>query len=75
MPKVQRLTASQPSRKGHAPYSAKANPENVLVQHNSAVVYNKLNAELAAKGVIFTDLHTAAREHEEARQAASDASR
>lgn len=42
-----------------------ADPENVLVQHNSAVVYSKLAAELAAKGVIFTDLHTAAREHEE----------
>ncbi|MBN3522953.1 Fe-S cluster assembly protein SufD [Paenibacillus apiarius] len=38
--------------------------DNVLVQHNSGVVYRRLNAELAAKGIIFTDLETAVREHE-----------
>lgn len=42
-----------------------AQVDNVLVQHNSGVVYRQLQAELAAKGVIFTDLETAAREHEE----------
>lgn len=36
---------------------------NVVVQRNSAVVYKQLSAELAAKGVIFTDLQTAVREH------------
>lgn len=36
---------------------------NLLVQHNNAIVYAKLSADLAAKGVIFTDLQTAAREH------------
>ncbi|WP_334073886.1 MULTISPECIES: Fe-S cluster assembly protein SufD [Paenibacillus] len=36
---------------------------NLLVQHNSSVVYTRLSADLAAKGVIFTDLETAVREH------------
>ncbi|MGZ9583263.1 Fe-S cluster assembly protein SufD [Paenibacillus marinisediminis] len=38
---------------------------NVLVQHNSGVSYKQLQQELKDKGVIFTDLETAAREHEE----------
>ncbi|AOZ93837.1 Fe-S cluster assembly protein SufD [Paenibacillus crassostreae] len=38
---------------------------NLIVQHNSGVVYTKLSSELAAQGVIFKDLHTAARENEE----------
>ncbi|QAY65078.1 Fe-S cluster assembly protein SufD [Paenibacillus protaetiae] len=37
--------------------------DNVLVQQNSGAVYSKLSAELSAKGVIFTDLETACREH------------
>ncbi|AZK48158.1 Fe-S cluster assembly protein SufD [Paenibacillus lentus] len=36
---------------------------NLIVQRNSAAVFTKLSADLAAKGVIFTDLETAAREH------------
>lgn len=36
---------------------------NLLIQHNSSVVYTELMQELADKGVIFTDLHTALREH------------
>lgn len=36
---------------------------NLLVQYNSSVVYTELMQELADKGVIFTDLHTALREH------------
>lgn len=36
---------------------------NLIVQRNSASVFTKLSADLAAKGVIFTDLETAAREH------------
>ena len=36
---------------------------NLLVQRNSGVVYAKLSAELAEKGVIFTDLETAAKDH------------
>lgn len=39
--------------------------ENMLVQRNAAVVHASLTAELAAQGVIFTDLQTAAREHGE----------
>ncbi|SEO21929.1 Fe-S cluster assembly protein SufD [Paenibacillus sp. OV219] len=35
----------------------------LVVQRNSSCVLRKLSAELAAKGVIFTDLETAAREH------------
>src|SRR5690606_11122986 len=36
---------------------------NLIVQRNSAIVFTKLSADLAAKGVIFTDLEKAAREH------------
>lgn len=42
-----------------------AENSNMVIQHNSGVIYVKLQAELAAKGVIFMDLETAAREHEE----------
>ncbi|MFX3631912.1 MAG: Fe-S cluster assembly protein SufD [Candidatus Pristimantibacillus sp.] len=37
--------------------------ENLLVQQNSTVVWKQLSAELSAKGVIFTDLETACKEH------------
>ncbi|MFF2888408.1 Fe-S cluster assembly protein SufD [Paenibacillus sp. NPDC057967] len=37
--------------------------ENLIVQHNSSAVWKQLSAELAAKGVIFTDLETACKEH------------
>lgn len=36
---------------------------NLLLQHHSSVVYTELMPELKAKGVIFTDLHTALREY------------
>lgn len=36
---------------------------SVIVQRNSGTVFARLSAELAAQGVIFTDLETAAREH------------
>ncbi len=36
---------------------------SLLIQRNSSVVYSKLAPELAEKGVIFTDLQTAAKEH------------
>ncbi|PZD94492.1 Fe-S cluster assembly protein SufD [Paenibacillus sambharensis] len=36
---------------------------NLLVQRNSGAVYRQLSDELTAKGVIFTDLETAARDH------------
>lgn len=39
--------------------------ENILIQKNSGVVWSTLSADLAAKGVIFTDLETACREHSE----------
>ncbi|HIW33522.1 MAG TPA: Fe-S cluster assembly protein SufD [Candidatus Paenibacillus intestinavium] len=39
--------------------------ENLLVQKNSGVVLSQLSAELASKGVIFTDLETACKEHGE----------
>lgn len=35
-----------------------------LVQHNSEVVHERLDAELRTKGVVFCDLHAAVREHE-----------
>lgn len=36
---------------------------NLLVQRNSDTIFTRLAPELAAQGVIFTDLETAAREH------------
>ncbi|WP_152394689.1 Fe-S cluster assembly protein SufD [Paenibacillus guangzhouensis] len=36
---------------------------SVLVQRNSSVVFQQLSADLAAKGVIFTDLQTAVEKH------------
>ncbi|MFD0958286.1 Fe-S cluster assembly protein SufD [Paenibacillus chungangensis] len=39
--------------------------ENLVVQRNSGVIWSGLSADLAAKGVIFTDLETACREHGE----------
>lgn len=38
---------------------------NLIVQRNSHVVYQQLSEELTNKGVIFTDLHTAAEQHPE----------
>ncbi|MDP9478531.1 MAG: Fe-S cluster assembly protein SufD [Actinomycetota bacterium] len=37
----------------------------LLVQHNSETTYSRVDEELARKGVVFTDLHTALAEHEE----------
>jgi Fe-S cluster assembly protein SufD len=37
----------------------------LLVQHNSETAYSRVDEELAQRGVIFTDLHTALGEHEE----------
>ncbi|MGH3148680.1 MAG: Fe-S cluster assembly protein SufD [Rubrobacter sp.] len=37
----------------------------LLVQHNSETTYSRVDEDLASKGVIFTDLHTALAEHEE----------
>ncbi|MFE4570017.1 Fe-S cluster assembly protein SufD [Paenibacillus chitinolyticus] len=36
---------------------------NIIVQRNSGAVYQTLSEELAGRGVIFTDLETAVREH------------
>ncbi|OZB96455.1 Fe-S cluster assembly protein SufD [Paenibacillus sp. XY044] len=38
---------------------------NLIIQRNSGTVYTKLSPELAAQGVIFTDLATAVKEHED----------
>ncbi|MFF2091966.1 Fe-S cluster assembly protein SufD [Paenibacillus sp. NPDC058174] len=37
--------------------------ESLIVQQNSSIAWKQLSAELAAKGVIFTDLETACKEH------------
>src|SRR5690625_5293078 len=37
--------------------------QNMIVQRNASVIYNELSDELKQQGVIFTDLHTAAKEH------------
>lgn len=38
--------------------------QNILIQHNSNIVYCQLQAHLQAQGVIFTSLETAIKEHE-----------
>ena len=42
---------------------AEGNPENVLVQRNSGIVYGAISQQLADQGVIFTDLETALQVH------------
>jgi len=37
----------------------------MMVQHNSEMSYSRMDEELARKGVVFTDLHTAIEEHED----------
>jgi Fe-S cluster assembly protein SufD len=37
----------------------------LLVQHNSETTYSRVDEDLASKGVVFTDLHTALAEHED----------
>jgi Fe-S cluster assembly protein SufD len=37
----------------------------LLVQHNSETTFQRMDDELQNKGVVFTDLHTALREHED----------
>ncbi|MUT64437.1 Fe-S cluster assembly protein SufD [Paenibacillus sp. NEAU-GSW1] len=39
--------------------------ESLIVQQNSSTAWKQLSAELSAKGVIFTDLETACKEHGE----------
>lgn len=39
--------------------------ESLLVQRNSGIAWKQISEELASKGVIFTDLETACREHGE----------
>ena len=38
-------------------------PENLIIQRNHSVAYQSLNKDLQDKGVIFTDIFTAIREH------------
>src|SRR5215204_1538806 len=37
----------------------------LMVQHNAETAYSRMAEELERKGVVFTDLHTALREHED----------
>src|SRR5919112_1173909 len=37
----------------------------LLVQHNSGMAYSRIDQELEKKGVVFSDLHTALRDHED----------
>src|SRR5690606_13837534 len=46
-------------------FDADALPENLVIQRNQTVAFAKLSPELANKGVIFTDIFTALKEHEE----------
>src|SRR5918911_1810610 len=59
------------SREGDLPDAVqqliKEGEENsaLLVQHNSETTFDRIEEELERKGVIFTDLHTALKEHED----------
>ncbi|MDQ5812704.1 MAG: SufD family Fe-S cluster assembly protein, partial [Actinomycetota bacterium] len=59
------------SREGDLPDAVqrliKEGEENsaLLVQHNSETTFVRMDEELERKGVVFTDLHTALREHED----------
>jgi Fe-S cluster assembly protein SufD len=44
-------------------FDADKKPENLLVQRNHSVAYASLSDDLKEKGVIFTDIFTALREH------------
>src|SRR5690625_935299 len=44
-------------------FDADKKPENLLVQRNHTVAYASLSDDLKEKGVIFTDIFTALREH------------
>jgi Fe-S cluster assembly protein SufD len=47
----------------HEFFDADKKPENLLVQRNHSVAYASLSDDLKEKGVIFTDIFTAIREH------------
>src|SRR5215204_1571550 len=59
------------SREADLPYAVQRliheGEENsaLLVQHNSETAYSRVDDELSRKGVVFSDLHTALREHED----------
>lgn len=40
-------------------------PENIVILRNQSVAYSKVSDQLAEKGVIFTDIFTAMKEHEQ----------
>lgn len=44
-------------------FDAEKAPENLIIQRNHSVAYQVLSVDLKEKGVIFTDLFTAVREH------------
>lgn len=44
-------------------FDAEKAPENLIIQRNHSVAYQALSDDLKEKGVIFTDLFTAVREH------------
>ncbi|WP_168122097.1 Fe-S cluster assembly protein SufD [Paenibacillus sp. HB172176] len=50
---------------GHIQELIAQGTENLLIQRNSGAVWRQLSPELASKGVIFTDLETACKEHGE----------
>lgn len=46
-------------------WDEKAPADGLIVQHDSDTVYTRLSDQAAARGVVFTDLHTAARDQPE----------
>src|SRR5699024_11482301 len=49
-------------------------PENVPIQRNHSVAYSTLSKEMKDKGVIFTDIFTALREHEDRKSTRTNSS-
>ena len=64
--KLENLHLISPQATEHKPINAFSTQEEhagLIVQHNSGIVSAHLREDLAAKGVIYTDLATAVREH------------
>lgn len=60
---VQQLSSLEEAPAAIAELLGEQQEGGLVIQRNSGAVFSNLSPELAAKGVIFTDLETAAREH------------
>ena len=59
------MTSRRPSTGSASPRPSASSSSGVGAQYESEVVYHQVNEQLEAQGVIFTDMDTALREHED----------